>query len=109
MPIQPRDDMRCPTCGAQQEWAERCRRCKCDLRLLLAAEAAFERHRIGCLRHLRAGHPEMALQDARFCHRLRPGALSHRLMALCHLLRENWSEALDEAGIVAVTATEPEA
>jgi len=108
MPIQPPGDMRCPTCGADQGWADRCRRCKCDLRLLRAAEGAFQRHRLCCLHHLRAGNPKMALQAAWFCHRLRPGAQSHRLMALCQLLRENWPEALDEAGNVAAEGTESE-
>jgi len=108
MPIQPQSDMRCPTCGADQGWADRCRRCKCDLRLLRAAEGAYERHRLCCLQHLHAGNPERALQEARSCHRLGPGAETHRLIALCQLLRENWPEALDEAGNVALEATEPE-
>jgi len=76
--------------------------------LLRAAEGAYERHRLGCLQHLRAGNPEQALEEARSCHRLRPGAESHRLIALCQLLRENWPEALDEAGTVAALETEPE-
>jgi len=69
--------------------------------LLRAAEAAYLRHRLCCLRHLRAGNAATAWQEAWSCHRLGPGAESHRLMALCQLLREHWPEALDEAANVA--------
>ena len=55
MPIDQRDEMRCPTCGARPGWADTCRRCKCDLRLLRAAERAYEQHRAECLRLLIAG------------------------------------------------------
>jgi len=60
------------------------------------------------LQDLKSGDPERALHEACCCHRLRPGDESHRLMALCQLLTENWHEALVEAGNVALEATEPE-
>ena len=34
----PLDDFRCPTCGARQGLAETCRRCKCDLSLVVAVQ-----------------------------------------------------------------------
>ena len=30
--------MRCPTCRAEQEWSDNCRRCRCDLQLLREVE-----------------------------------------------------------------------
>jgi hypothetical protein len=74
-------------------WADTCRRCKCDLRLLRAAAGTYEDHRRNCLRLLNAGLPGPALTHARNCHSLAPSADTHRLMALCHLLTENWAEA----------------
>jgi hypothetical protein len=91
------DQMRCPTCKARQEWAETCRRCKCDLRLLRAAERAYHRFRQACLQNLYAGCPAKALRAANACRQLRPGVESYRLLALCHLLEENWAEALEGA------------
>jgi hypothetical protein len=96
MPVFLQGEMRCPTCKARQEWSDLCRRCKCDLRLLYAAEETFEQYRQICLSNLHAGRTEQALDAAKTCHRLRPGPDTHRLMALCHLLEENWPDALDE-------------
>jgi hypothetical protein len=92
-----REEMRCPTCGARQGWSDACRRCKCDLRLLRAAAAAYEYHRGLCLGHLRAGRAARASRSARACLRLRPDAESSRLLALAHLLRGRFSLALEEA------------
>jgi hypothetical protein len=92
-----RDQMSCPTCGARQGWADACRRCKCDLRLLRAAAAAYDHARSLCLEHLRAGHAARASRAARACHRLRPDAESGRLLALAHLIRGRFSLALDQA------------
>jgi hypothetical protein len=89
--------MHCPTCGAEQEWADTCRRCKSDLRLLRAADHAYEWHRLRCVRDLDLGQPHRAIRHAQACHRLRPGQSSHRLLALSHLLSEQWLEALQWA------------
>jgi hypothetical protein len=96
MPGQTSGDLRCPTCGARQAWAETCRRCKSDLRLLRAAAVTYEEHRRCCLQLLKDGIPERALSHARSCHGLAPGAGSRRLIALCHLLREDWADAWEE-------------
>jgi hypothetical protein len=99
MSIHDGDEMHCPTCGAEQAWADTCRRCKCDLRLLRAAEQAYQWHHLRCMRNLAAGSPERALRHARACHRLRPGAPSRRLIALSYLLSERWLEASEWAEI----------
>ncbi len=85
-------DLRRPT----GEWTDACRRCKSDLRLLRAALGAYERHRRAGLLDLDAGRLDAALRHARRCHELRPGPESHRLLAVCQLLRGDWAEALAE-------------
>ena len=96
MPETPAPELRCPTCGARQGWADTCRRCKSDLRLLRAALESHEAHRRDALRALRDGRLESALQHARRCHELRPGRDSRRLLAVCLLLRGDWPGALAE-------------
>jgi ribosomal protein L40E len=94
----PVEELRCPTCGARQsESTDTCRRCKSDLRLLRSALEAYEEHRGDSLSALVAGRLEAAMQHARRCHELRPGSESHRLLAVCHLLRGDWPEALEHA------------
>ena len=92
--FRPIEGMRCPTCGAKQGWTDACRRCKSDLRLLRVALDAYERHRRSGLRDLDAGRLETALRHARRCHELWPGPESHRLMAVCQLLRGDWLDAM---------------
>ena len=82
--------VRCPTCRAEQEWSDVCRRCKCDLRLLRAAANVYLHNREQCLHELRAGRPRVALEHARACERLLPGADTPRLLAVCALLCEDW-------------------
>jgi tetratricopeptide (TPR) repeat protein len=91
------EELRCPTCGARQGWVNTCRRCKSDLRLLRSALRVYEVHRRRGLQALDAGRLEEALQHARRCHELRPDRDSHRLLAVCHLLRGEWAEALELA------------
>jgi hypothetical protein len=99
--------MRCPTCGARQVWADLCRRCKCDLRLLRAAAEAYEQHRQESLRLLNSGIGELALRNARSCHLLWPGTESNRLMALCYLVQENWNDAVEQARAVVEPGMRP--
>ncbi len=93
----PSEGLRCPTCGARQGWSDACRRCKSDLRLLGDAIKDYERHRRSTLLDLDAGRFDTALRHARRCHELRPGPESHRLMAVCQLLRGDWADALQIA------------
>lgn len=88
------DRVRCPTCRALQEWSDSCRRCRSDLRLLRAAQEAYDSHRRQCVAHLEAGQPDLALDHALRCAELRPGPESRRLLALCALVREDWPTAL---------------
>lgn len=92
----PVDEMRCPTCGARQGgWVDACRRCKSDLRLLRAALAAYERNWRSALAALDEERYDEAAAHARRCLELRPGAESRRLLAVCQLLRGDWTEAVD--------------
>jgi hypothetical protein len=87
------ETVRCPTCRAEQEWSDTCRRCKSDLRLLRAFAAAYHRSRESCLAHLRRrqGHP--ALLAARRCYTLKRDSESRRLLALAALYCGDWETA----------------
>lgn len=93
-------EIRCPTCGARQEWTSACLRCQCDLTLLQTALAAYEENRRECLRMLYAGFAREALAHARRCQRLRPGPHAQKLVALCHLVGENWVGAVESGRAV---------
>jgi tetratricopeptide (TPR) repeat protein len=98
MPARPvEEELRCPTCGARQVWADTCRRCKSDLRLLRSALEAYELHRRGGLLALDAGRLDEALHHAQRCYELRPGPDSHQLLAICQLLRGEYAQALEFA------------
>jgi hypothetical protein len=103
IPVPTRQEMRCPTCGAQQAWTDRCRRCKCDLRLLRAAVEAYEHNRELCLFYLDDDDPQSAFQHAQTCHQLRPNPETHQLLALCYFLADDWENALEQAAFVDVT------
>lgn len=94
MPPPPSTSLRCPTCRAQQEWSDTCRRCKCDLRLLRSADQAYERSRFQCLIDLRDNRPQSAIAHARECDRLRPGDESRKLLAASALLAGDWATAV---------------
>ena len=96
MTPRPVEEMRCPTCGARPESSGRtpAAAVKSDLRLLRAALEATRGTAATASWHLDAGDLEAALQHARSCHELRPGPESHRLLAVCQLLRGDWPEAL---------------
>ncbi len=91
------DELRCPTCGARQAWADTCRRCKSDLRMLRAALEAYRYHREAGLLALDEGRPDAAVHHAQRCRELRPGPESDRLLAVCRFLRGDWDEAVDLA------------
>lgn len=91
-------EMRCPVCRAVQPWSDACRRCKCDLSLLQSAMAAVEEHRLHCLGELRRAHWPQALHHARLAHELCPDEDTAGLLAVCHLLCEDWPSALAVAG-----------
>jgi hypothetical protein len=86
-------EMSCPTCHARQPWSDECRRCKCDLTLLRQFRLAAETQRRQCLRELSAGRPAAALVRASRFANLVGGAPATRLLAVCHLLCHDWSQA----------------
>ena len=95
----PLDDFRCPTCGARQGLAETCRRCKCDLSLVVAVQRRRQTLRRQCLLRLRQQQGEAAVQAAEELHALAPDADSTRLLAVAHLACGDYAQALKMIGI----------
>ncbi len=62
--------------------------------LLRAACSTHLDHRCQSIRHLDAGHTELALGHALRCHQLHPDPDSLRLLALCAMARNEWETAL---------------
>jgi hypothetical protein len=91
--------LRCPTCGAVQEWADTCRRCRCDLGLLEQVAAQARACHDRCLRALQAGRASEAAVHARRLYELCPDLSAARLLAVCHLLQGNWIAAVRLARI----------
>jgi hypothetical protein len=89
--------LRCPVCRAQQEWADTCRRCRCDLALVRAAADAYFASRRRCLALLGAAQFPQALAEARRAWELHPASDAQRLLAVCTALCGEWAEA---AGLV---------
>jgi len=96
--------VRCPTCRAEQEWSDVCRRCKSDLTLLRAVAAAYERDRRECLEALKSGRPFEALRHALHGQWLRPDPNWHRLTAVSALLANDFEAA---AGLARRAGREP--
>lgn len=89
---------RCPTCGATQVVSAECRRCKCDLSLVLAVHAQARAWHEDCLRQLRAGAHRRALASALRRHELAPDATSRRLLAVVYLCLGKFPIAMELAG-----------
>jgi hypothetical protein len=87
--------VRCPTCRAEQEWSDTCRRCKSDLRLLRALAKSYLQNRRACLEHLRQGRLREALHAARRCYQINADTESRRLLALTALQGGDWATAAD--------------
>jgi hypothetical protein len=90
----PLEDFRCPTCGARQGLTETCRRCKCDLSLVVAVQRRRHTLRRQCLQRLRQRHGRAAVQAAEELHALAPDADSARLLAVAHLACGDYAQAL---------------
>jgi hypothetical protein len=88
-----RGAVRCPTCGAVQEWAEACRRCRCELTFLRQVADAARASRRHTLRALCAGCVAEALRHARQLYALCPDPPAARLLAVCLMLQGNWTAA----------------
>ena len=89
------DTLRCPTCGARQVVALECRRCKCDLSLVVAALRQSEALAKQCCRLLRESRFSEAESVARRLAELTPNADAARYLAVCHLLLGRFQSALD--------------
>jgi len=87
-------EMTCPTCNARQVWSDECRRCKTDLSLLRQVWLTAEHERRRCLCELADGQPLRALQHARAYSEYVGHEQAQRLLIVCHLLSENWHEAI---------------
>ena len=92
-------NVRCPTCGALQEWSDACRRCRCDLILLRRVALAIQSRRRRCRRALQSGRISEALHHARRLQTLCPDPSAARLLTVCHLLQEDWFTAATVARI----------
>ena len=86
---------RCPTCNARQDPSSECRRCKCDLSLLLAALQECERLTAACLRDLAEGEMDSAEQLALQRWELSPDKDATRVLATTYLLQGRFQAALD--------------
>ncbi len=91
-------EMRCPVCRAVQAWTATCRRCKCDLGLLHSVFAAARQTRVRALLNLREGRFSKALEEARRAYELCSSEEAKRLLAVCHLVCEDWPAALALGG-----------
>ncbi len=86
--------LRCPTCGARQDWSDTCRRCRCDLRLVHRALRAVNHHRRQCLEFLREDRYDQAWQAARQCCDLDDREENRQLLALVEFIRGNFPAAV---------------
>ena len=93
-PCSPTDALRCPTCGARQEWSDTCRRCKCDLALVRALLQHRQRLRRASLQALRDGRFEEALTAAAHAYALQRDEDTRRLLAVAHLLTGRYADAI---------------
>jgi hypothetical protein len=80
------ETLNCPTCGAEQVWSDTCRRCKCDLALLVEALCLRDSLHQEILRHIQSGDVPRALTYARRRWELSPDEDAARLLAVCSAL-----------------------
>ena len=89
------ETFRCPTCGARQTPAAECRRCKCDLQLVVGLRDEADMLHGMYLRCLEAGEYHQALDCAiRRC-QLAPDETARRLLAVAYLHLGRYQAALD--------------
>lgn len=83
----------CPTCGAADQSASTCRRCRSDLRLLQRLEADRRAEMQTLAGALAEGRWSDALVSAQYIHTLRQDDTSLRLLSVCQLLSGQIAEA----------------
>ena len=77
-----RAPLHCPTCNASQDWSDVCRRCKCDLSLVVTLLRRRERLQDTCRRELLAGQYEEARHAALACRAISNDPDTIRLLAV---------------------------
>ena len=86
---------RCPTCNARQDASPECRRCKCDLTLLVAALQRCQRLYDDALRCLADKDIDAAERLALQRWELAPDHDAARLLATVYLLQGRFQAALE--------------
>ncbi|MFW6171034.1 MAG: tetratricopeptide repeat protein [Planctomycetota bacterium] len=93
------DSFRCPTCGAKQAPSSECRRCKCDLELVVGVYQSGRALHQAYLRYLRAGDYRQALDCALRRFQLAPDDTARRLLVVAYLHLGQYRAALDVSGM----------
>lgn len=88
---------RCPVCNASQDWSEECRRCAADLRFLAEVVCAAEKEQKECLLSIARGQYQQALCLAKRLDSLLSNETSVKLLTVCHLLCEEFQDAVELA------------
>lgn len=88
----------CPTCGARQALSPQCRRCRCDLSLLVDWAELVAEQRRAVLYDLRRRAYVDALRLARRVFELDNSQAQRRLLAMCALLAGDRDTAIGLAG-----------
>ena len=83
----------CPTCGAADQTAPTCRRCRSDLRLLQRLETDRRAEMQILADALAQGRWSDALVSAQYIHALRQDDTSLRLLSVCQLLSGQIADA----------------
>ncbi|MFW6169897.1 MAG: hypothetical protein ACODAD_05350 [Planctomycetota bacterium] len=89
----------CPTCGAKQAPSSECRRCKCDLTLVLSLRDCVRAAHRTYLRHLQAGEYQQALNCAFERFQLARDETARRLLVVAYLHLGQYRAALEVSGM----------
>jgi len=90
------DSFQCPTCNARQPASTtECRRCRCDLSLVLAIREGLRQLHERCLKSLASGDAPEALNFAQRRYELSPDVTSRRLVAVALLCLGHFEEAVE--------------
>ena len=95
MTNRPAESFRCPTCGAGQELSDQCRRCKCDLSLVLEIHERRAALYESTLQRLKHGDTTSALTRARQLCSISADPETARLLAVCQLLAGDYRAAFE--------------
>jgi hypothetical protein len=110
MPAEAPPSFHCPTCGAAQWPSPECRRCRCDLSLVVAVaarEALLRTNVLGCLA---SGDYPTAWAVSERLHQDAPSDASARLLGVSQLLAGHYdaARATCEAALLRTIRHQPE-